>query len=84
MIFNFFNDNKIDVIIEDKVANSNENAILQAETYAGVGNFIGKPVRIIIGNTPSKDLIVRILVDKEYLPLKINGKEVKSFLEKKF
>lgn len=79
MIFNFFNDNKIDVIIEDKVANSNENAILQAETYAGVGNFIGKPVRIIIGNTPSKDLIVRILVDKEYLPLKINGKEVKSF-----
>lgn len=82
MIFNFFDKNEIDIIIEDKVADSNENAILQAETYAGVGNFIGKPVRIIIGNIPNKDLIVRVLVDKEYLPLKINGEEVKSFFGK--
>lgn len=54
MIFNYFNDNEIDVIVENKNITNKEDAILQAKRYATIGEIIHKPVRIIIGNNPAK------------------------------
>lgn len=70
------------MIIENKKFSSPESAVLQAITYAGIGKKIGKPVRIVIGNVPSKKLDVRVLVKNEYQPLIINGKRVYSFIGK--
>ena len=82
MLFNWFNENEIDIIIENKNFTSNENAIEQAVNYAKVGKKINKPCRIAIGNNPSKKLQVKVLVKDEYLPLVINGKEVDYFFGK--
>lgn len=82
MIYNFFGNEEISVIIENKKFSSSENAILQAITYAGIGKKIGKPVRIVIGNVPSKKLDVRVLVKDEYQPLIINGQRVQGFIGK--
>lgn len=82
MLFNYFNNNEIDIIIEDKNFTSNEDSLEQAITYAKIGEILNKPCRIVIGNNPSRKLKVRILVKNEYLPLIINGKEVDYFFGK--
>lgn len=82
MLFNYFDNNEIDIIIEDKNFTSNEDSLEQAITYAKIGEKLNKPCRIVIGNNPSKKLKVRILVKNEYLPLIINGKEVDYFFGK--
>lgn len=79
MIFNYFGNNEIDLIIENKNFTSNEDAILQAINYAQVGKIINKPCRVVIGNNPSQKLRVSVLVKDEYLPLIINGKEIDYF-----
>jgi len=82
MLFNFFDDNEIDIIVENKNFTSNESAIDQAIVYSRVGEKINKPCRVAIGNNPSKKLQVNVLVKEEYLPLIINGKEVDYFFGK--
>lgn len=79
MLFNYFENEEIDIIIENKNFTSNEEAISQAIHYAQIGNIINKPCRIVIGNNPSQKLQVKVLVKNEYLPLIINGKEVDYF-----
>lgn len=79
MLYNYFGDDEIDLIVEDKNFTSTENATEQAITYASVGDKIGKPVRIIVGNSPSKEMDVRVLVKKKYEPLYIDGVQVKTF-----
>ena len=82
MIFNYFGDNEISLIIEDKNFTSTEDPTPQAEHYAGVGNIIKKPVRIIIGNSPSKKIDVKVLTLEGYKPLIINGKRIEAFIGK--
>lgn len=82
MIYDFFENEEISIIIENKNFSSTEDATLQAVTYAGVGKKIGKPVRVVIGNSPSKKPQVKVLVKNTYQPLIINGKEVCSFIGK--
>lgn len=82
MIYNYFGDEEISLIIENKNFTSSENAIAQAECYAKVGNIIKKSVRVIIGNLPSRKLEVKVLTAKGYLPLIINGNVVESFIGK--
>ena len=82
MIFNYFGDNEISLIIEDKNFTSSEDPTPQAEHYAGVGNIIKKPVRIIIGNSPSKKIDVKVLTLEGYKPLIINGKRIETFIGK--
>lgn len=79
MLFNYFQNDEIDIIVEDKSFTSKEDAISQAIYYADVGRIINKPCRVVIGNNPSQKLQVRVLVKNEYLPLIINGKEVDYF-----
>ena len=80
MIYNYFNKNEIDVIIEDKKWSSQEAPIPQATCYANIGNIINHPVRVIIGYNPSKDLEVEVLVNGQYKPLIINGSVIRSFI----
>lgn len=82
MVYNYFDNEEIDVIIEDKNFSSTEDATQQAIHYASVGNAIGKPVRVIIGNSPSKKIDVRVLTKSGYLPLIINGKNIETFIGK--
>jgi len=82
MVYNYFNDEEISLLIENKNFTSTENAIQQAITYASVGKKIGKPIRVVIGNSPSKILDLRVLIKDKYESLKINGREVNSFIGK--
>ncbi|WP_317368410.1 N-6 DNA methylase [uncultured Tyzzerella sp.] len=82
MIYNYFGNEEVSLIIENKNFTSKENAITQAECYAKVGDVIKKPVRVIIGNSPSHKLEVKVLTEKGYLPLSINGKIVNQFIGK--
>lgn len=79
MLYNLFGNEEISLIVENKNFTSTEDAALQAINYASVGNKINFPCRIIIGNNPSKKLDVRVLVNKRYEPLSINGEEVDYF-----
>lgn len=83
MIYNYFGKNEISLIVENKNFTSKENPTEQAISYASVGNSLKEPVRVVIGNSPSKQLEVRVLTEeKEYKPLKINGKEIHEFIGK--
>lgn len=82
MLYNYFGDNEVSLIIEDKNFTSTENPTPQACHYASVGNTIKKPVRVIIGNSPSKKMEVEILTTNGYLPLKINGTKVEGLIGK--
>ena len=79
MLFNIFNKNEISMIVEDKNFTSNDDSIQQAITYAGVGDKLKFPCRIVIGNNPSKKLDVRVLVNDKYEELFINGEKVDYF-----
>ncbi|MBQ6623148.1 MAG: N-6 DNA methylase [Mogibacterium sp.] len=78
MVFNFFGNKEINMIIENKDINSSEDPLPQAERYAQVGMSIGAPVRVIVGNHPKKKLSVKVLSDNAYHALKINGHTVHS------
>lgn len=82
MIYNYFGNEEVSLIIENKNFTSKENAIAQAEYYAKVGDIIKKPVRVIIGNSPSHKLEIKVLTEKGYLPLIINGNIVEQFIGK--
>lgn len=82
MIYNYFNNEEISLIVENKNFTSKENATAQAECYAKIGDIVKKPVRVIIGNSPSHKLEVKVLTEKGYLPLSINGKTVNQFIGK--
>lgn len=82
ILYNYFSEEEISIIIENKKFSSSEDPIPQAETYARIGDIIGKPVRVIIGNHPKKELDIRILVNNKYEPLIINGKQVHTFFGK--
>ncbi len=79
MLYNVFGKNEISVIIENKNFTSQEDPMPQAITYAAIGNKINFPCRIVIGNSPSKKLDVRVLVDDKYEELIINGNKVDYF-----
>ena len=82
MLYNYFSNEEISIIVEDKKFSSSEDPIPQAATYAKVGEKIGKPVRVIIGNHPKNELDIRVLVKGKYEPLIINGKTVNTFFGK--
>lgn len=82
MIYNYFGDNEISLIIEDKTFTSPEDPTPQAIHYAGVGNIIKKPIRIIIGNAPSKKIDVKVLTMEGYKSLVLNGSKVEGFIGK--
>ena len=76
LIYNYFNNNEISLIIEDKNFTSQEDPTPQAIHYADVGNIINKPVRVIIGNSPSKKIDVKVLTLEGYKSLYINSKKI--------
>lgn len=82
MLYNYFSKEEISLIIENKNFTSNEDPLPQAINYANVGNLIKRPVRVVIGNSPSKKLQVKVLTEKGYEPLFINGKKVEGFIGK--
>lgn len=82
LIYNYFNNNEISLIIEDKNFTSQEDPTPQAIHYADVGNIINKPVRVIIGNSPSKKIDVKVLTLEGYKSLYINSKKIESFIGK--
>lgn len=82
MLYDYFSNEEISIIIENKKFSSIEDPTPQAITYAKVGEIIGKPIRVIIGNHPKKDLDIRVLVKNKYEPLIINGKTIHTFFGK--
>ena len=82
MVYDYFNNEEISILIENKNFTSPEDPIPQAIHYATVGNMIKKPIRVVIGNHPSKQLDVRVMTKTGYLPLVINGEEIHSFIGK--
>lgn len=82
MVYDYFNNEEISILIENKNFTSPEDPIPQAIHYATVGNMIQKPIRVVIGNHPSKQLDVRVMTKTGYLPLVINGEEIHSFIGK--
>ena len=82
MLYNVFGKNEISLIVENKNFSSTEDPVPQAITYAGVGERINFPCRVILGNHPSKKLEVMVLVKNNYEPLVINGKRVDYFFGK--
>ncbi|RAP49019.1 MAG: hypothetical protein BZ138_08415, partial [Methanosphaera sp. rholeuAM270] len=80
MLFDYFGRGEISLIVEDKSFSSNDDPTPQAICYAAIGDYIGEPVRIIIGNHPKRQLDVRVLSkDGNYEPLIINGEKVTTF-----
>ena len=79
MLYNYFGNNEISLIVEDKNFTSTEDALQQAIHYASVGEKINKPIRVVIGNNPNDSLKVRVLVNGKYEILKVNGKEINYF-----
>ncbi len=79
MLYNVLGKEEISLIVEDKNFTSTEDATLQAITYAGIGEKLNFPCRIVIGNNPSKTLDIRVLVKNKYEPLSINGQRVDYF-----
>jgi type I restriction-modification system DNA methylase subunit len=78
LIFNYFNNNNIDVIIENKKVGANDDALPQAIMYAnGLNNSKASNCRVVIGHVPTTK--VRILVNKKWEELVINGKKVDYF-----
>lgn len=78
LIFNYFDNNNIDMIIENKKIGTNQDALEQAIMYANSLNRSGMVTcRVVIGNVPN--IKVRILVKKEWKPLIINGQEIDYF-----
>lgn len=78
LIFNYFDNNNIDMIIENKKVGTNQDALEQAIMYANGLNRSGIiTCRVIIGNVPN--VKVRVLVKNEWKPLIINGQEVGYF-----
>lgn len=82
MIYNYFDKKEISLIIENKNFTSLEDPTPQAIHYAGVGVTIKKPVRVIIGNSPSKKVEVKVLTEEGYKSLIINGNKIESFIGK--
>lgn len=81
LLFNLFNDNNIDLIIENKKVGSKQNALQQAEMYANGLNRSGiVKCRVIIGHVPNIE--VRVLVENDWKPLIINGANVDYFVGK--
>lgn len=76
MLFNYFGKDDISLIIENKNFTSMDNAIDQAICYAGINKDLSQPCRIVIGNSPSKKMKVRVLVKDKWEPLIINGIEI--------
>lgn len=79
MLYDVFGKQEISMIIEDKSFSSCEDPLPQAITYAAIGNRLKFPCRIVIGNTPTKPLEVRVLVKDKYEPLIINGNKIDYF-----
>lgn len=79
MLYNVFGKNEISLIVENKNFTSVEDPMPQAITYAAIGDKIKFPCRIVIGNSPSKKLDVRVLVDDKYEDLIINGNKIDYF-----
>jgi type I restriction enzyme M protein len=78
LIFNYFANNNIDMIIENKKIGTNQDALEQAIMYANSLNRSGMVTcRVVIGNVPN--IKIRVLVKKEWKPLIINGQEIDYF-----
>ena len=78
LIFNYFDNNNIDMIIENKKIGTNQDALEQAIMYANSLNRSGMVIcRVVIGNVPN--IKIRVLVKKEWKPLIINGQEIDYF-----
>lgn len=78
LIFNYFNDNNIDIIIENKKTGTKEDALTQAIMYAdGLNRTCIVNCRVVIGHVPTTK--VRVLVNDSWEELIINGKKVDYF-----
>lgn len=78
LIFNYFANNNIDMIIENKKLGTKKDPLEQAIMYANGLNRSGMvKCRVVIGNVPK--VKVRVLVKKEWKPLIINGQEIDYF-----
>lgn len=82
MLYDVFDKKEISLIVENKNFTSTDDPMPQAITYAAIGEKIKFPCRIVIGNCPSKQLDVRVLVKDKYEPLIINGEKVDYFFGK--
>jgi len=73
-----FNNDNIDIIIENKKSGTNEDALTQAIMYAnGLNNSKVVNCRVVIGHVPNIE--VRVLVNNKWEELIINGKKVDYF-----
>ena len=78
LIFNYFKNNNIDIIIENKKSGTKEVALTQAIMYAnGLNNSKATNCRIVVGHVPTTK--VRVLVNNKWEELIINGKKVDYF-----
>lgn len=78
LIFNYFENQNIDIIIENKKSGTKEDALTQAIMYAnGLNNSKTTNCRIVIGHVPTTE--VRVLVNNKWEELVINDKTVDYF-----
>ncbi len=83
-LYDYFGDNNIEIMIEDKFDKNKENPINEAITYCNNINESGKyTCRIAIGVNPfdNYQVITKILNEKnEWVNLVINGKIINGFI----